>query len=83
MCASVTVCVRSDYECAQFVPSFFPSCSHIISIMMNAEQLAAYGTLAQTCKALPKEAMVGAISSVPRRAGSPMLDPAQPDPYHK
>ena len=31
-----SVPIHCDYECAKFLPSFYPSCKHIISVMMGA-----------------------------------------------
>ena len=46
--ASVGTTTSSDFECAAFLPSFFPACSNIISIMLGDTKLADFHQLHKT-----------------------------------
>ena len=56
--------IHCDYECAKFLPTFFPACSHIISAILGAQKVQGYESLQKTCAALPKRALIAAVSGI-------------------
>ena len=59
-----TVPVNCDYECAAELPSFFPACKHLISVLSSQQAVAGFKILHHTCATLPVGSLIATISSV-------------------
>ena len=80
--------INCDFECAKILPSFYPACKNIVSVMMSA-QTNDFDQLTKTCLMLPRKNMVYAIHRVTncsagasctdgRKNGDEVLSPLPP-----